>query len=295
MVLTLEKERSLLKKEEVENQWQAIGRDREELQAFLHSPKGGEADGSDLAGQDIERKITRLRTELSAIGEIDEESVKEAGETEKRHSFLVKELADLELAASDLNDIIKDLDLRIHKEFKESFKKINDAFHNYFEKMFGGGRARLILARNEVENKSGEEKIESAEEKTVPENRSDEANQGVEIDIAIPRKKIRSLEMLSGGEKSLVSMAALFALVSVSAPPFLVLDEIDAALDDDNARRFADLVLAFSEKSQFIIVTHNKITMEKADILYGITMGDDGVSRVLSLKFEEIPEKEKTA
>ena len=93
--------------------------------------------------------------------------------------------------------------------------------------------------------------------------------------------------MLSGGEKSLVSLAALFAMIWVSPPPFLVLDEIDAALDDENARRFAELVGKFSEKTQFIIVTHNRITMEHADILYGVTMGDDGVSKILSLKLEE--------
>ncbi|MDI6734574.1 MAG: AAA family ATPase, partial [Patescibacteria group bacterium] len=107
-----------------------------------------------------------------------------------------------------------------------------------------------------------------------------------DIELNLPKKRITSLDMLSGGEKSLVSLAALFALISVSPPPFLVLDEIDAALDDDNARRFAELIKEFSKKSQFVIVTHNRVTMNVADILYGVTMGDDGVSKILSLKLE---------
>jgi chromosome segregation protein len=104
------------------------------------------------------------------------------------------------------------------------------------------------------------------------------------IEIRLPRKKINSLDMLSGGERSLVGIAALFALVSVSPPPFLVLDEIDAPLDERNARRFAEMLKDFSKRSQFIVVTHNRATMEAADILYGITLNEDGTSKVLSLK-----------
>ena len=107
------------------------------------------------------------------------------------------------------------------------------------------------------------------------------------MEFSIPRKPITGLDMLSGGERSLVSIAALFALVSVSPPPFLVLDEIDAALDERNARRFAEMLKSFSKKTQFVIVTPNRATMEVADVLYGVTMGEDGTSRVLSLKLED--------
>ena len=107
---------------------------------------------------------------------------------------------------------------------------------------------------------------------------------GIELEVSLPRKKIKGLDMLSGGEKSLVSIAALFALISVSPPPFLVLDEVDAALDERNTKRFADLIKNFAKKSQFILVTHNRATMEAADVLYGVTMEEDGVSKVLSLK-----------
>ena len=106
----------------------------------------------------------------------------------------------------------------------------------------------------------------------------------MEIEIKLPRKRIASLEMLSGGERSLVGIAALFAMISVSPPPFLVLDEIDAALDDRNARRFAGMLKEFSKHTQFVVVTHNRATMESADVLYGVTLSEDGTSKILSLK-----------
>ncbi len=120
----------------------------------------------------------------------------------------------------------------------------------------------------------------------VPPEAEERISNGVEIELNLPAKKIQSLDMLSGGEKSLVSLAALFALIAVSPPPFLVLDEIDAALDEENARRFAELIKDFSKKTQFIVVTHNRATMEAADILYGVTIAEDGSSKILSLKFE---------
>src|SRR3990167_6129895 len=111
---------------------------------------------------------------------------------------------------------------------------------------------------------------------------------GIEVDLSLPRKKIKSLEVLSGGERSLVGIAAIFALVSVSPPPFLVLDEIDAPLDEWNARRFSELVKKFAHQTQFVIVTHNRATMEAADVLYGVTMNADGTSKVVSLKLETV-------
>ena len=118
-----------------------------------------------------------------------------------------------------------------------------------------------------------------------------ERDGGVNIDIRLPRKKVTSLDMLSGGERSLVGIAALFAMVAVSPPPFLVLDEIDAPLDERNARRFAEMLKDFSKRTQFIVVTHNRATMEAADILYGVTLAEDGSSKVVSLKLE--PEEAK--
>ena len=118
-------------------------------------------------------------------------------------------------------------------------------------------------------------------------NDTDAKEAGLEIELTIPRKNIRGLDMLSGGERSLVSIAVLFALISVSPPPFIVLDEVDAALDENNTKRFANLIKNFAKKSQFIIVTHNRATMASANVLYGVTMTSDGTSKLLSIKFEE--------
>ncbi|MDI6820630.1 MAG: AAA family ATPase [Patescibacteria group bacterium] len=280
-----EQEKFQLRIEEIEREWQTFGRAKEEL-ANIPVFQG------EINVPETERKIMRLRGELAAIGEIDENLIKEANESESRHEFLSRELEDLEKAASDLKHLIADLGERIHNDFKSAFKSINDAFNEYFRLMFGGGRARMKLVVREVrpilEEGVGEiTEGETKEEKNIPENQSDpELTAGIDIELNLPKKRITSLDMLSGGEKSLVSLAALFALISVSPPPFLVLDEIDAALDDDNARRFAELIKEFSKKSQFVIVTHNRVTMNVADILYGVTMGDDGVSTVLSLKLE---------
>jgi len=283
-----EQEKIRLKLNEVEREWQTSGRVIEELKNLPVFQ--GEMD---LA--DAERKIMRLRSELAAIGEIDENIIKEADESESRYEFLSRELEDLEKAASDLKYLIADLGERIHNDFKNAFKSINDAFNEYFRLMFGGGRARMKLVVRDVQSVSekseeeineNEKEIKEEEKAALEEKKDSKLTAGIDIELNLPRKRITSLDMLSGGEKSLVSLAALFALISVSPPPFLVLDEIDAALDEDNARRFAELIKEFSKKSQFVIVTHNRVTMNIADILYGVTMGDDGVSTVLSLKLE---------
>lgn len=269
---SFEKEKIKMRVDELETQWSALGREKEELEHVL--PKKEEHGETDW--KEMEKRIFRLRAELSSIGEIDKEILKEAEETEKRYAFLEKELEDLERASGDLSEMKKDLETRIHEEFKASFKKINEAFSTFFGLMFGGGKAKLKLM----------EGVEEITEENNGENNGEDMK-GVDFEISIPRKKIKNLDMLSGGEKSLVSLAALFSLVSISPPPFLVLDEIDAALDDENARRFSELLLKSSKETQFIVVTHNKITMEIAGILYGITMGEDGVSKVLSLKLED--------
>jgi chromosome segregation protein len=166
------------------------------------------------------------------------------------------------------------------------FKKVNEAFNNFFRVMFGGGSAKMKIIKKEPTIQVSQEGVESIE--VLPESEdSEEALAGLDLEVSIPQKKITSLEMLSGGEKSLVSLAALFALISVSPPPFLVLDEADSALDENNSKRFADLVKNFSDETQFIIVTHNRISMEAAQVLYGVTMDESGGSKILSLKLEE--------
>lgn len=279
-----EQEKITIRIDELLREWENVGRVRGELEK-LSPPK----ESVDCARE--ERQMFRLRGELAAIGEIDEGLVQEAEETESRYEFLSKELEDLMQATKDLTQLIKDLNEQIHKNFKSSFRSINDEFNNHFRLMFGGGKAHLKLTKKEIPKQTdastgdGVDVVAQLENVEVAKE-DHELSAGVEVEVSLPRKRITSLEMLSGGEKTLVSIAALFALIAVSPPPFLVLDEIDASLDEENARRFAELVKDFSKKTQFIIVTHNRATMEAADVLYGITMGDDGVSTVLSLKVE---------
>ena len=283
------RERVSIRKEELEKDWIGAGRDIHELHAL---PR---VDDPEVDMQGIERRIFRLRGELAAIGEIDENLVREADESEARYEFLTRELSDLETAIADLKKLIADLDVRIGNDFKDAFRLINDEFNNYFRLMFGGGKARMKIEKKKKAVKEGEEEAQGEEaapqESTITEEEDDDSFGGVEIELSLPKKRITNLNMLSGGEKSLVSIAALFALIAVSPPPFLVLDEVDAPLDESNAKRFADLVKEFSTKTQFIIVTHNRATMEAADALYGVTMADDGVSKILSLKFEEVDKK----
>ena len=201
------------------------------------------------------------------------------------------QLNDLEKAANDLGQLIRELEEKIDKGFHDSLHKINEAFDKFFNLMFGGGKAKLVLEKPEPKVQAAVEGVMDPEikehQKETEDLETEELKQtGIEIDLSLPRKRIHGLDMLSGGEKSLVSIAALFALISVSPPPFLVLDEVDAALDEKNTKRFADIVRDFAKKTQFIIVTHNRATMEAANVLYGVTMEEDGVSKVLSLKLE---------
>ena len=211
----------------------------------------------------LENKIIKLRREIADIGSIDEETRREYEETNKRHEFLTTESTDLNHAIESLKDLIGDLADRINNDFKTGLTKINEEFNHYFRLMFGGGSSRLTL------------------------NVSENEPSGVSINVNVPQKRVKDLNLLSGGERSLVSIALLFAIVSASRPPFLILDEIDAALDENNAVRFAKVLKDLAEKTQFILITHNRATMEIANVLYGVTMGDDGVSKLFSLKLED--------
>ncbi|PIR04746.1 MAG: hypothetical protein COV57_02835 [Candidatus Liptonbacteria bacterium CG11_big_fil_rev_8_21_14_0_20_35_14] len=273
--LKLEKERWSFKINDLKDQVRQAGRKWDD---FLNIKKDKLSE-SEL--NEIESKIFRLRGQLSAMGEVDEALVKEAKETEERFNFLKDQLADLEKAVADLESVILELSEKIHEEFNEALSKISLEFDKFFSLMFKGGKAKLI--KQKVEIKKIEEEGGENIEVIVPKKLND-IEAGVEIELTLPKKKVSGLDVLSGGERSLVSIAALFALISVSPPPFLVLDEIDAPLDERNAGRFSDMVQEFSKEVQFIIVTHNRATMESADVLYGVTLGEDGASKVVSMK-----------
>jgi chromosome segregation protein len=293
----LEKERLNLRREEVVRQIEQAGRNVEDFANgtasganaadTAHHGAGanvGLVSGAELS--EMERKIFRLRGDLASIGEVDHALMKEAEDTEVRYQFLTKESEDLEKAVADLATLMHELSEKIKTEFDKSLHKINDEFDKFFGIMFGGGTARLKVNKPKEIGVSDSEEDEEESASTETEAEKLEKLGGVEIEIKLARKRITSLDALSGGERSLVGIAALFAMVSVSPPPFLVLDEIDAPLDERNARRFSEMLNEFSKHTQFIVVTHNRATMEAADILYGVTLDEDGSSKVVSLKLE---------
>jgi chromosome segregation protein len=280
----LEKERLDLRREEVLRQIEQAGRRVEEFEV---RPRR-EAEPRDTEFSEMERRMFRLRGDLASIGEVDEMLMKEAKETEARYGFLAKESKDLEAAVRDLTQLMQELTEKIRMEFEGSLEKINKEFDKFFAVMFGGGSAKLkILKPNLDKPRGGDGEDLVAEVGDIEQEVLRGENNGIEIDVKLPRKKITSLDVLSGGERSLVGIAVVFAMISVSPPPFLVLDEVDAPLDEHNARRFAEMLREFSKHTQFIVVTHNRATMESADVLYGVTLDEDGTSKVVSLKFEE--------
>ena len=299
--LQLEKERIDLRREEVLHQIEQAGRNAAEFReetSLGDAVAAAAASGFSGDPQDMEHRIFRLRGDLASMGEADQALIKEAEDTAKRHEFLLKESADLTTAVGDLTSLLQELNEKIKGEFERSIHAINDEFNTFFHLMFDGGSAKLrVLKPRGERNGADEEGADDAPEggeapaagAATEEELFMEKNGGVEIEIKMPRKKVASLDALSGGERSLVGIAALFAMVSVSPPPFLVLDEIDAPLDERNARRFGAMLKDFSRRTQFVVVTHNRATMEAADILYGVTLAEDGSSKVVSLKLE--PEK----
>ncbi|MDP3880724.1 MAG: AAA family ATPase [bacterium] len=320
--LTLEKERNEMHFGDLKEQLDYIGR---QVSDFAPAPDGAGQEGGESppAGgladgelSELERLMLKMRGELASIGDIDPSLISESKEVEERYENLKKQSEDLEKAAKDLEKLIEDLKKKLHDEFEIALKKVNEEFNNYFQSMFNGGRAKLSLVKAEQVASSKEQGVSEGDpEQSDPEQANPEQSNpstssgqddssesasygakedrnvgGLDISLSIPRKSIKGLEMLSGGERSLVSIAVLFALVSVSPPPFLVLDEVDAALDENNTKRFASLIHEFSEKTQFMVVTHNRATMGEADVLYGVTMGEDGTSKVISLKLDQATE-----
>ncbi len=271
-----EEERLKIQEENLAQELVSAGVTQEEI-------KHESVEGFDVMPLDeMRKKIERLRGKLEEIGGIDHAVVKEYQETEARYGFLSKEMEDLKHASSSLKELIKELDQHIREDFKKGFSKVKDEFHNYFRIIFGGGRASL--QQIDVPLRGGSlEDVES--EEGLPTGVLTEA--GIDISVDMPRKRIKGLAMLSGGERALTSIALLFAITAVNPPPFLILDETDAALDEANSQRYAAILKELAKRTQLLLVTHNRETMKVAGVLYGVTMGDDGVSKLLSLKFEE--------
>ena len=244
----------------------------------------------------MEKDIARLRLQLEQIGGIDPLVVDEYKETKNRYDFLINESNDLENAILSLREIIKEMDQKINEVFSTTFEEINKEFTKYFRIIFGGGNASLKKVEVRKRSpKSQTEGIENTEDNEDDDNTVDadaeeqEKNEiGIDIFASPPGKKISSLRMLSGGERALTALALLFAIISHSAPPFAVLDEVEAALDEANSRRFGRIIQELSGNTQFIIITHNRETMRQANILYGVTMGEDGISKLLSIHLDQV-------
>ena len=234
----------------------------EEYEVTYISAKEYEADIGPIST--AKSRIGELRGNIRALGNVNVDAIEEYASVRERYDFLSNQQNDLQEAKQSLEKLIESIQEKMKKQFKEQFEIINQKFSATFAELFGGGRAELRL--------------------TDP---TDILGSGVEIDAQPPGKKLQNLSLLSGGEMAFTAIALLFAILKVRPTPFCVLDEIEAALDESNVYRFADYVKKHSGKTQFILVTHRRGTMESADLLYGVTMQEKGVSKLLALKLDE--------
>ncbi|MBI3361950.1 MAG: AAA family ATPase, partial [Chloroflexi bacterium] len=211
----------------------------------------------------IEDAIQRRRVQLRRMGAINPEAPTEYDEVKERHEFLTTQVKDLETAAAQLREVVAEMDLMMEREFRKTFDAVAEQFRETFTRLFGGGTAKLIL--------------------TDPDHLT---TSGIDIVARLPGRRQQGLALLSGGERSLTACALIFALLRVSPTPFCVLDEVDAMLDEANVGRFREMLVELCARTQFIVITHNRNTVEAADTVYGISMGADSASQVVSLKLE---------
>lgn len=242
--------------------------------------------------EQVQATVQKLKYKLSLIGGIDEEVVKEYEETKERHTGLTSQMDDLKKAYKDLNALIDELDILMKKRRSKAFKEIRKEFARYFSILFDGGKADLV----EVYGYEGEDEV-SEEDSAFAEASADKEEderpkrrkkilKGIDIAACPPGKRIKHLQALSGGERTLTSIALMSAILKTNPSPFVVLDEVEAALDEANTLRVVNILKELASASQFIIITHNRVTMHAADALYGVTMGNDGMSHLLSVKME---------
>jgi chromosome segregation ATPase len=226
------------------------------------------------------RQLDRLKIRLEDLGVVSvDDVVREHSETEKRYSELGAQIVDIEHAIAELEPLLIQLQSEIRSNFREGVERINAQFGEFFVTMFGGGHAEIVVVDTPKRRKKDSDELEAGE--------TAEDEQGVDIKVKIPNKKQGDLSILSGGERSLTSIALLFSLSQVNPPPFIVLDETDAALDEANSRRYGQLMKKLSDISQILVVTHNRETMGHCQRLYGVTLGADSASQLFSVKFEE--------
>ena len=218
--------------------------------------------------KEAKKNLNEIRSKIRALGSVNVAAIEEFKEVSERYNFMSAQIADVETSKDELNKLINRLTSQMQELFVTGFNRINECFSKTFKELFGGGEASLVLSN--------------------PEN---VLESGIEIKANLPGKNVPSLDGLSGGEKSLVALAIYFAIMRVSAPPFCFLDEVDTALDDINVERFAEYMKQSDFATQFICVTHRRGTMEAADMLYGVTMQEKGITKLLELNTTELVKK----
>jgi chromosome segregation protein len=216
----------------------------------------------------LEESINRQRALLRRMGAINPDAQKEFHEVKERFDFLTSQMEDLKKADVDLRQIITELDDLMRKQFRTTFNAVAIEFKQLFTRLFGGGSARLILTDDENPTETG-----------------------IDIEAKLPGRREQGLSLLSGGERALTAVALIFSLLKVSPTPFCVMDEVDAMLDEANVGRFTELLKELSQETQFIVITHNRNTVQVADVIYGVTMGRDSASQVISLRLDEVSEE----
>lgn len=214
--------------------------------------------------QETTKQVKKLRDEIKDLGSINIDSIEEYKQTKERYDFMCEQRLDLENSSNKLKKIIQDMTKIMKEQFETQFKIINKNFGEAFKELFGGGKAEIRLT-----------------------DENDILNSGIEIEVQPPGKKLQNMSLLSGGERAFTAIALLFAILKINPAPFCVLDEIEAALDDVNVYRFADYLKKFTKDTQFLVITHRKGTMEAANTVYGITMEENGISKLLSMKLDK--------
>ena len=212
-----------------------------------------------------QRRVAELKKSISSLGNINLDAIEEFQRVNERYTYFTDQRDDVQKAKTELLKVIADVTGEMERIFGEQFVKINEAFQQTFVELFGGGKATLEL-----------------------EDPEDILNCGIEIKVQPPGKSLKIITLLSGGEKAFVAIALYFAILKVRPTPFVVMDEIEAALDDANVARFAAYMRQMSDHTQFIVITHRRGTMEEADTLYGVTMQEQGVTRVLTINLNDV-------
>lgn len=211
------------------------------------------------------KRLNELKGQIRALGSVNVSAIEEYKEVSERYEFMSEQISDVERSRDELNKLINELTDKMAEQFREKFRQINTAFGETFSELFGGGRAELLLS----------------DERNILES-------DIEIKVQPPGKNLKSIEPLSGGEKGLAAISLLFAILKVTPAPFCIFDEVEAALDDVNVSRYAQYLRRMTGNTQFIVITHRRGTMEEADVLYGVTMQESGVSKLLELKTAEM-------